>query len=192
MNSLLNDIITVLGGFGVVLSGLFIYMGKIQLENHKSSLSKENQKLKALNDGAVHVSKSRFDKEFEIYQELWDSLVELKHATLSLRPMLDHVPQDKTKDELKTERLQKFGEANNEFVRRMQKYEPFYSSEVNESLNVICKASRSEAIGFQYQDSNDRKYWEEQEKNEKEIISEIQNCCSLIKQRIDSLSVIES
>lgn len=57
MNSVLNDIITVIGGFGVVLSGLFIYFGKIQLENHKATLNKANQKLKALNDGAVHVTK---------------------------------------------------------------------------------------------------------------------------------------
>lgn len=64
MNSILNDIITVLGGVGVILSGLFIYLGKIQLENHKSTLNKANQKLKAINDGAVHVTKSRFDKEF--------------------------------------------------------------------------------------------------------------------------------
>lgn len=192
MNSVLNDIITVIGGFGVVLSGLFIYFGKIQLENHKATLNKANQKLKALNDGAVHVTKSRFDKEFEIYQELWDSLVELKHATLSLRPMLDHVPQDKTKDELKVERLQKFGAANNVFVNKMQKYEPFYSTEVNESLVSICKSARSEAIGFQYQDSNDRRYWEEQEKNANEIVGEIQNCCSLIKSRVDSLSVVSS
>lgn len=118
--------------------------------------------------------------------------MELKHATLTLRPMLDHVPQDKSKDDLKFERLQKFGEANNIFVNKMQKYEPFYSSEVNESLVKICKSARSEAIGFQYQDSNDRRYWEEQEKNANEIVSEIQTCCSLIKSRVDSLSVLSS
>ena len=192
MNSLLNDIITGFGGVGVMLSALFIYLGKVQLENYKNSLSKANQKLKALHDGAIHVSKSRFDKEFEIYQELWDSLVDLKHTTLSLRPALDYVPQDKTKEELKLERLQKFTVANNTFVKKMQKYEPFYSIEVNKSLNLISKASRSEAVGFQYQNSNDHKYWEEQQKNEKQILDEIQNCCFLIKQRIDTLSVIES
>jgi hypothetical protein len=190
MNQLLNDIITLTGGAGAILSGLFLYLGKLRLEKYKSDLEIARSELKAVHEGAVHVTKSRFDKEFEIYQRLWDSLVDLKFTTLALRPEMDHVPVDKTEDEIKQERLVKFADANNEFVKLMQKHKPFYSTEVNASLETINKVARGEAIGFQYQEKKSMKYWEEQQKNKNEILEEIENCCSLIRVRIDSLSVV--
>lgn len=190
MNPILNDILTTLGGVGVILSGLFVYFGKLQLEKYKKSLEKSNLKLKTLLDQGVHVTKSRFDKEFEIYQELWASLPELKFTTLALRPMLDQVPADKTKDEVKLDRLTKFAKANNEFVTLLNQYTPFYSSEVDESLKVINKVCRHEAIDYELLNPHDKDYWEKQRENQDKLLAEIDNCGQLIKKRIDSLSVV--
>lgn len=190
MSQVINDIFTILGGVGVVLSGLFIFFGKLQLERFKKNLENTNTKLKAVCESSVHVTKSRFDKEFEIYQLLWESLVNLKFATLSLRPALDQKPAEKTEEEIKGERLKVFAEANNKFVIQMQNYQPFYSNEVNESLEKINSLSRIEAISYQYKDSKDHKYWEEKMKNQKEILAEIESCSAIIRLRVDKLSVI--
>jgi hypothetical protein len=191
MNQYFNDLITLLGGFGAVLSALFLYLGNLRLEKYKNALEKANIRITSLHEEATHVSKSRFDKEFEIYEVLWDSLVDLKFATLSLRPITDHVDSEKTEDEIKRERLNKYSTANTKFLLQMQKFRPFYSDEVNESLEKINKVSRIEAIGYQHSDRNKREYWDDQQSNEKEILSEIERCCVLIKKRIDSLSIVD-
>jgi hypothetical protein len=190
MNPILNDILTTLGGVGVILAGLFIYFGKLQLEKYKKKLEKSNLRLKTLLDQGVHVTKSRFDKEFEIYQELWASLVELKFTTLALRPMLDQVPVDKTKEEVKHERLKSFAKANNEFVTLLNKYTPFYSSEVDQSLKDINTLCRHEAIDYELLDPYDKEYRKQQQENSEKLLSLIDNCAQLIKKRIDSLSVV--
>ena len=190
MNPILNDILTTLGGVGVILTGLFVYFGKLQLEKYKKNLEKSNLRLKTLLDQGVHVTKSRFDKEFEIYQELWASLVELKFTTLALRPMLDQVPADKTDGEVKSDRLTKFSKASNEFVTLLNKYTPFYSNEVDESLKVINKICRHEAIDYELLKPHDKGYWEKQRENQDKLLAEIDICAQLIKKRIDSLSVV--
>ncbi|KTG20988.1 hypothetical protein AUR67_09120 [Pseudoalteromonas sp. XI10] len=162
MNPILNDILTTLGGVGVILSGLFVYFGKLQLEKYKKSLEKSNLKLKTLLDQGVHVTKSRFDQ----------------------------VPADKTKDEVKLDRLTKFAKANNEFVTLLNQYTPFYSSEVDESLKVINKVCRHEAIDYELLNPHDKDYWEKQRENQDKLLAEIDNCGQLIKKRIDSLSVV--
>ncbi|TMO44282.1 hypothetical protein [Pseudoalteromonas ruthenica] len=190
MHPVLNDILSTLGGIGFILSGFFVYFGKTQLERLKKKLEANNLAVKSKLEQGVHVTKSRFDREFEIYQELWASLVELKFSTLSLRPALDQVPKDKHESEIKSERLRRFSTANNNFVTLLNQYTPFFADDVNESLQGINKICRHEAVDYQYQDSMDMKYWERQQENTDKLLSEIDNCGRLIKKRVDSLSVV--
>ncbi|MHC4268382.1 MAG: hypothetical protein ACYSTS_07940, partial [Planctomycetota bacterium] len=84
----ISEILGLLGGVSVVVTCLIAYFGKLRLEKYKSNLNSTNQKLKILLEQSSHVSKVQFDKEFEIYQDIWSALIPLKQYTMQLRPIL--------------------------------------------------------------------------------------------------------
>jgi len=43
-----------------------------------------------------HIHEMAFDKEFEILSEVWATLVDLRNATLGLRPILDYIDPNET------------------------------------------------------------------------------------------------
>lgn len=67
---MIKEILALFGGVSIVLTGLVAYLGKTRLEAFKSQLQQTETKLKSLLDRAVHVTKTQFDKEFSIYQEI--------------------------------------------------------------------------------------------------------------------------
>ena len=60
-----------LGGVAAVLTVLIAYFGNLRLERYKSDLQLANAKIQSLSDTSSHISKTQFDKEFTIYQEIW-------------------------------------------------------------------------------------------------------------------------
>ena len=104
-------ILGTLGGVSAVVCGLFAYFGNLRLEKYKADLEATNSKLKGLMESSVHVSKSQFDKEFSIYQQIWVLLVALRARTLSLRPSVDFGDREGTEEETVQRRLKSFNEA---------------------------------------------------------------------------------
>lgn len=189
---LFQKILALFGGASIVLTGLIAYLGKTRLEAFKSQLQQTESKLKGLLERAVHVTKTQFDKEFSIYQQIWASLVPLRAATLSLRPMLDHIDPNESEENRMRQRLTEFSGAFAAFRDLVEQHKPFYAPEVYTSLANILQLCYGEAIDYQYKDDNDRReYWKEQRKNHEAITSAIDTCCELIRGRIEKLAVLE-
>jgi hypothetical protein len=162
----------------------------LRLERFKADLAETNAKLKAALDSSVHVSKAQFDKEFSIYQIIWDLLVDLRARTLSLRPVMDHVDPKEPEEERMQRRLKSFGEAFFAFRDAMEKNRPFYAHMVYESLCQIFDLCHIESIEYQYKEPGwSKDYWEKSRENNQKIISAIDSCCELIRERISSLFV---
>ncbi|MCW9705795.1 hypothetical protein [Fodinibius salsisoli] len=188
---MLSDILGLLGGVSVIITGLMAYFGKGVLELYKSYLKKTSKRLDALYNRANHVSKSQFDTEFQIYQEVWELLVPLKQNTLQLRPMGDSVDPNKTEEERIKERLSNLQEAFIDFRDTIEKNKPFYSKEVYKKLDEIRHICRKEAIQYQHTSQDWEKYWKSQEENREKITSLIDEGCELIRNRIKSLKIVE-
>lgn len=187
----INIIIGIFGGGSAILTALFAYFGNLRLERFKADLTETNAKINASLDSSVHVSKSQFDKEFSIYQQIWKSLVELRIRTLSLRPVMDHHNPKETENERVARRLKAFDEAFFVFRDIMEQNKPFYSIRVYESLTEIFALCHTESIEYQYKEPNwSKEYWESSQGNNKKIVEAIDACCELIRQRISSLSVV--
>lgn len=92
-------IIVSIGGAGAIILGLSSWLGKVwanrilerekaehskEIENYKSRLELELQKYNYLNDKATHISKKQYEKEFQIYIDIWDSLTDLSQKTFNL------------------------------------------------------------------------------------------------------------
>lgn len=189
---MLSDILGLLGGVSVIITGLIAYFGKGVLEHYKSYLDKTSKRLDALYTRANHVSKSQFDTEFQIYQEVWKLLIPLKQNTLQLRPILDSVDPKKSEEERIKERLSDFQEAFIHYRNTIEKNKPFYSKEVYEKLNEIRHICRKEAIQYQNSSKDWEKYWKSQEENRQVITSLIDESCETIRSRIKSLKIVEN
>ena len=181
-----------LGGVSAVLTGLIAYLGSLRLEKYKADLQITNAKVKSLSDTSSYVSKTQFDKEFSIYQEIWIRLVDLRSKTLSLRPVMDNVDPNESEDERTQRRLKDFGESFYAFRDSIESNRPFYAYIVYESLNDVFTLCYEESIDYKCKDPDwSKEYWEKSRENNKKIVSAIDLCCEKIRERIGSLAVVE-
>ena len=181
-----------LGGVSVVLTGLIAYFGNLRLEKYRADLQVANVKIQSLSDTSSHISKTQFDKEFTIYQEIWVLLVDLRSKTLSLRPVMDIVDPNESEEERTQRRLNEFGESFNLFRDAIENSRPFYAHIVYEALNVVFGLCYEESVEYQHKDPGWKKeYWEKSRENNKKIVGAIDACCEKIRERIGSLAVVE-
>ncbi|WP_158123487.1 hypothetical protein [Vibrio vulnificus] len=199
-----NEIIQILGGTTVVLAALFGFIGKIWLakivENHKASLQQQllevqtkvdatNNKLNAELQSATYISQIQLEHEYKIYQEIWALLVELKTATLRLRPLMDYVDPNQSQEERIRERLQDFAEKFNSVFKVLEHNRPFYPHEIYEVLDNVCEKCRHESIDSEYIERNNSEYYKEARKNQQEIVTLINSACDAIRVRLGEVRV---
>lgn len=167
MEEVLTVVLNALGGVSVVLTGLFLYFGNLRLEKFKADLADTDTKLKAVLERSVHVSKSQFDKEFAIYQQIWILLVALRAKTLSLRPVMDRVDPKETEEERMQKRLNAFSEAFFSFRDAMEESRPFYAHSVYECLVEIFDVCHTESIEYQYKEPGwSNEYWKKKQRKQ--------------------------
>ena len=192
MSEIFKIILDSLGGISFVLVGLFAYLGKLRLERYKRELNDTQIKLSALVDRTNYVSKAQFDKEFGIYQEAWKSVAELKSATLTLRDSVGEMIAEITGQEIDKSvsigQILRFEAALNDLSTCLKENKPFYCKKVHDSLNIIvghCFAHFELAKNENMDDDQKQDFIN----TRKEIVDEINNCCDLIRERIESYMV---
>ena len=145
------------------------------------------ESLKSKNEKATLIHKIQFEKEFDIYKDLWSSLIDLKRITESLRPELDHVDINQSDAERKRERLEKLDEIFIKFLNSFEKNKPFYSEKVYLELSEIIKIVKTEAFEFQKKREN-IDYWDEAKSNIKKITLLLDKTSDIIRNRIGLIS----
>ncbi len=130
----------------------------------------------------------RYEKEYEVLSDLSSLLVDVRDASLSLRPAMDYRDPDKSDDDIKRERLTRYYEALRALYVVREKKRPFYPEEIYLSIRAIEKESRSESIEYQYRDPEDENrymdYWEKAEKNQEKITELAEEAMSKIRDRV--------
>lgn len=135
------------------------------------------------------IHKFQFEKEFNVYTDLWAKLIDLRNVTASLRPAMDTRDNTKTEDEIKQERLSKQWEKLVLVSDTFQKNRPFYSDDIYKEIESLVKISRIEAIKYHHGERYNHEYWEEAERNIKEIIDSMDKIATLIRKRIEIVEV---
>lgn len=191
MIEVIDIVLKALGGISFILVVLFGYLGKVRLERYKSELNATQSKLKGLVESTVHVSKAQFDKEFGIYQEAWKYVAELKTATLTLRDSFGEIMAEITGKKIdisiSSYQVERFEKALLSLSKCLNENRPFYSDEIHKSLNLIvahCAAHFDLA-----QKELDEEGRQDFIENHKQIFGEVNNCCELIRTRINLYSV---
>lgn len=193
----MQQIILALGGYTVILGALFAFLGRVWLlrivEREKYGLQRQldetNRKLQAELDRDLHVSTTQFDAEFANYKSIWACLVDLRAATLNIRPMLDYIDPKESKEDRLKRRLEAFQSNFNALREQVEKNRPFYASTVYDKLTEVVKLCHSEAINAEYHERPSHEYWREADKSRNEIVAAIDDTCESIRSRVSSVRV---
>ena len=193
-----GEVITVLGGYTLVVGGLFSVLARIWVlrlvEREKFSLQRQldetNRSLQAELDRKLHIGKTQFDREFSCYQSIWACLVDLRNSTLQIRPTLDFIDPDENKEQRRKRRITKFSEHYNLLQEQIHKNRPFYSASVYDSLCEVVKLCHEEAVDADFVERTQREYWQESRENHKKIVAAIDACCEAIRSRISAVEVV--
>lgn len=173
-------------GFGLAGVGFYNWFYRTQKLNDEI-LTNEAEKVK--NDKAISVHKIQFEKEFEVYKELWPELIKLRNATHQLRPMIEFREANKTEDEIRIKKGNEFNEYFNNCIIAFEENKPFYPEDIFNEIETILSISKKEAIQWQHMPKREHEYYKNAEKNMDEIIANIDNVCLKIRDRIGLLKI---
>ncbi|XBS71167.1 hypothetical protein ABK905_09475 [Acerihabitans sp. KWT182] len=191
MNIILT-ILSAIGGLGFIITTILAIVGYVSRESLKFLLEKRIREFQSSIDNNIYISKYQFEKEYSIYQGIWEKLIDLKFTTLELRPQIEFNISVENKNQERERKLIKFAEDFNEFLLVYQYGKPFYSKEVFEELKTIDHLSRKEEAEYHFLHTpEDKGYWSEASKQNKEIIAQVDKCCESIRNRIESYKIID-
>lgn len=109
-----------------------------EIEGVKEEFQKEFSKIDKLNEKAIYISKTQYDKEFEIYQDIWSKLYQCTKGTLALCVMIEDVPTDEdAKDRYYIDKYNNFSKKINEFEDAINKFLPFYKEDFGVKFNKL-------------------------------------------------------
>lgn len=147
--------------------------------------SKKIIKLETEAEAKRVIQKYQFEKEFNIYVELWKKLIDLRNTSASLRPMLEYVDKSKSHEEIRNDKLRGLNDKFNEVVNEFEYNRPFYSKKVYNEIEKVLRTSRFEAIDFEHMTERSKEDWEQSKKNINQIIDSVDKVSDLIRKRIE-------
>jgi hypothetical protein len=131
----------------------------------------------------------RYEKEYEVLNELTSHLVDVRDTTLRLRPVMDYKDPDMSEDQIKQERLRAFFNAQNALYQTYEKKRPFYPNDIYEEIHAIRLTAREESIKYQYQNpfegNNHMTYWDEAMANQDQITASAEKAMQRIRDRVN-------
>lgn len=145
----LSEIINLYGGIPAIVTTLNVAAYTIYLMYKKNELQKikdiEVNEIKIRLDKTIskiaHVDQSRFDKEFQIYQEIWESLTNLNMEAEKLKYVLKFGDNLEEKDK----RILEFFNSNLSTLSIVYKHTPFYPEEIHSITKTILSELQSYA-----------------------------------------------
>lgn len=160
-----------------------------KIENVKLDYARQLEAARAELSSQINTHGFRYEKEYEVLSDLTGHLVDVRNASLNLRPVFDFVDPNKTKDEIKRERLQAFYETRRKLFFVREKKRPFYPDEIYQAVLDIDKAARSESIDYEYGDpfKGDKigDYWDKAKENQEDIVNKTNIAMENIRERVN-------
>ena len=169
---------------------VFPYIVSVGLAIWNLNLNKEIEAVKTVNEKKLHVDKAQFNKEFEIYNEIWSQLVDMRIVIEMLRPFVDNIEEGKTYQETITERSKKAVEKGKKFIATVEKNKPFYAKHVYTNLTDINNLLRTEVFEISSGAGENRNYWEERKASAFKLQALSDKICESIRFRIGQINSI--
>jgi hypothetical protein len=165
-----------------------------EIEAIRSQFRKEvDEQLHILRDHIERgqfIHKLQFETEFNAYRDLWQKVVTANSAAFNLRPIADFRPVGKSDKEIKDERLKTLYDAHFDLRKSYIFSRPFLAPVVYNAMTALAEIIHVEGVGYQYGDPRQdrQQYWEESEKNAKQMEMHSNAICEAIRERIGMMS----
>ena len=183
MNTLLCETIQNFGlGYWIPIATSFLISIVLAIWNYKQQ--KGIEKLKKENEKQLHIHRLQFDKEFNIYSELWSKLVDIRAIIVKLRPEVDSIDPKIGYDKTIENRLDEANKIGNNIIDSIEKNKPFYAKNLYNELSKIIKLLRTEMFEVRHGKDNTVEYWENGKKNREEFFQITDVICETIRERI--------
>lgn len=167
-----------------------------QVESIKLDYSKNLEALKAVIGSQLYIHQTRYQNEFNILMDLSERLIELRDASLGLRPVTDYVNPEESEEEKKTRRLNRYHDAAIALYRVYETRKPFYPDEIYQGVKDLDKVVWKEVVQYKNRSDSegrgfDPEYWDKAEANAFAIREVADAVIGLIRNRIKSWESFE-
>ncbi|MCD9495020.1 hypothetical protein [Photobacterium carnosum] len=164
-----------------------------KIEDVKIDYATQLEETKAALMSRISTHSYRFEKEYEVLSQLTECLVEVRSATLQLRPIFDRVDLTESEDERKNKRLDRLYDARKTLFQVRETKRPFFTKDIYKSILEIDKTAHHESIGYELHSPNDlkRDYWEDAEKNQETITQSVEQAMTKIRERVRSWDALQ-
>jgi soluble cytochrome b562 len=173
---------------GFTLKGIGFYNWYYKTQTYNDKILK-NETEKILSEKSIHVHKVQFEKEFEVYKELWPNLIELRNQTYTLRPIFETINPNESEDESRNRKWKDFSNAFQNCVTQFDTNKPFYPENIYSEIEKVIRTSKTESIEFEFMPKTETDYYKNGQKNMDLIIEQIDKICQLIRERIGIMQV---
>lgn len=148
-----------------------IYFNRIK-EGQKTEFAKQLEILKSKNEKVNYITKTQFDAEFKMYQELSEASFQMLLDNSKLFPMgIDRLPESKeAQDKIFQERFNKANSSLVNYQNMLFKYAPFIKEENYILFDELKEMGRLQLIYYPIYK------FEYNEEEKREIYKEIQEC----------------
>jgi len=132
----------VAGGIGAAIASCIgnLFVGR-KLQTQKLEYDKQLTSLESQLEKKNTVHKLQFEKEFQLYEELWKALVDVRTSVI-ITPTLDMMPKDKSHYEVYKERFEIAVEAFNKANGLFEYHRPFYHDDVSKITEKLLGQCR--------------------------------------------------
>lgn len=130
------------GGIGAAIAsciGNWFVNKKLQAQKHEHDKQIEPLKSELQRKNTIH--KLQFEKEFQLYEELWKALVDVR-STAAITPSVDIMPRDQSHYDVYKGRFESAADAFNKANDLFKYHRPFYHddvSKITEDLLGQCR-----------------------------------------------------
>jgi hypothetical protein len=156
-----------------------------QIEAAKIEYAKELEGLKSQLNAKFHAQTVRFEKEFQVLEEVWSRLIDLHNAGAAFQPGVKFGEPDKDED------MKRFGEAYKAFLRTIDVQKPFFPQEVFDLLENYRKSQFKYISDHEFitqpnfrRDWVSPKFWDKRDENLEEIKELAEHICEAIRKRV--------
>ncbi len=164
-----------------------------KIESAKTEYAKELEGIKSQLSTKFHAETVRFEKEFQVLEEVWSRLIDLHNAGEAFQTGVRSGEPDEAEDR------KRFGKAYNAFLRTIDVQKPFFPREIFDLLEDYRKRQLKEASDhafitqpdFQWDwVSSPQKFLDRRDDNFKEITKLVKDVCAAIRKRAAGGSVM--
>jgi len=170
-----------------------------RLEHLRTELETKIRTLQAALDRTILVHRVQFEAEFAALREIWSKVAAVRASMGLVRPMMDIVPANETKEQREAREHERFSTFNNDLgdlIRAVDYQSPFIPREIYERLETLIQTARAELSEVAVERPDRERlgitdWFKRGRESYLELCAEANRVSDLIRARLERLTVLD-